>query len=73
MYIDPTPLSLCCNKTTDDLNVYAQTEYPFGRNKHRKILPWNCVWNILHKLNFQLHRFLCCVWQRWLSLHLLFF
>ena len=29
MYTDNTPLSLGSYKTTDDINIYVQTEYPF--------------------------------------------
>ena len=73
MYTDPTSLSLGSYKTTDVLIFMHRLNIHLNRNKHSKTLPWKCAWDILHKLISQLRRFLCCVWQRWLSLHLLFF
>ena len=61
MYTDPTPLSLGSYKTTDGFDIYAQTEYPFESKQAQQDIALKCVWNIPHKKNCQLRRFLFCV------------
>ena len=69
----PHPCPSAVTKQLTVLIFIHRLNIHLNRNKHSKTLPWKCAWNILHKLISQLRRFLCCVWQRWLSLHLLSF